>query len=55
MAPFGLPECQRCKAVGTIVQMGKCCRVRELDAKWVMRALKEAKRRLGLPPRRRAA
>lgn len=28
---FTLPHCPKCEAVGTIVEMGLCCRVRELE------------------------
>lgn len=40
------PACPRCEAVGTIVELGKCCAVRERDADWVMRFTREAKKRL---------
>lgn len=49
---YRLPECPQCLAVGTIVEMGLCCRIWD----WIrMGGLWEEERglRTELPPRRR--
>lgn len=51
--PYELPACQSCEAVGTIVELGVCCKVRELNIDFQARRIHEAQQRLCLPPRRR--
>jgi hypothetical protein len=36
-------ECGLCGAVGTIVELGACCRVRELDLDWLLRDTRAAR------------